>query len=77
MNSMRLHLLRLAGIGVVAIALPQLASASDDANGGVVRLAMGPVSAALKNQGQHATSETTVPGWKPHHHRKHWRAARR
>jgi hypothetical protein len=85
MNGMRFHLLRLAGIGAVAIAVPQLASASDDASA-VVRLVMGPMSAAQKNQGGHdAISENKVPGCspskgtcgKPHHRTKQRRAARR
>jgi len=85
MNSMRRHLLRLAGIAVVAIALPQLASASDDANGGAFRLAMGPTSAAPKNQGRPAMSEQPATKCdpavatcrKPHHRSKHRHATRR
>jgi hypothetical protein len=78
MNSMRFHLLRVAGIGVVALALPHLASASDNA-GAAVRLAMGPMSAA-----HDAISEDKVPGCtssegcgKPHHRKKHRWAARK
>jgi hypothetical protein len=84
MNNIRRHLLRLAGIGIVAIALPQLASASDDANGGGIKLAMGPMSASQKNQGPHAMSETTATTCaregscrKPHHRARHRRAAAR
>ena len=84
MNSMRFHLLRVAGIGVVALALPHLASASDNA-GAAVRLAMGPMSAAQKNQAAHdAISEDKVPGCtssegcgKPPHRKKHRWAARK
>jgi hypothetical protein len=49
MNTMGRHVLRLMGIGAVALAIPQLASAFDSENGAAFKLAMGPTSAALKN----------------------------
>jgi hypothetical protein len=48
MNIMSRHVLRLMGIGAVAIAIPQLASAFDSGNGDAFKLAMGPTSAAQK-----------------------------
>ena len=48
MNVMRRHVLRLVGIGTVAIAVPQLASAFGSATGASLKLAMGPVSAPAK-----------------------------
>jgi hypothetical protein len=59
MNVMGRHVLRLMGIGAVAIAIPQLASAFDSANGAAFRLAMGPTSAAQKNQTPPTTSDNT------------------
>jgi hypothetical protein len=83
MNIMGRHVLRLMGIGAVAIAIPQLASAFDSGNGASFKLAMGPTSAAQKNQGPPATSdntrtkcissEGTCP--KPHHRSKRMSAA--
>ena len=78
MNIMGRHVLRLMGIGAFAIAIPQLASAFDSENGAAFKLAMGPTSAALKNQTPSTTSddtgtkctpsEGTCP--KPHHRSK-------
>ena len=80
MNIMVRHVLRLMEIGAVAaaIAIPQLASAFDSENGAAFKLAMGPTSAALKNQNPSKTSdntgtkctpfEGTCP--KPHHRSK-------
>jgi hypothetical protein len=59
MNIMGRHVLRLMEIGAVAIAIPQLASAFDSENGAAFKLAMGPTSAALKNQTPSATSDNT------------------
>jgi hypothetical protein len=66
MNIMGRRVLRLVGIGAIALAIPQLA------------LAMGPTSAAQKNQGPSASSDTTVATCsisegtcaKPHHRHK-------
>jgi hypothetical protein len=80
MNIMGRHVLRLLAIGGLAIAIPQLASASDAGSSATFKLAMGPMSAAQKNQSSTAaTSDTTgltCPEgscWKPryrHHHSK-------
>jgi hypothetical protein len=78
MNIMGRHVLRLMEIGAIAIAIPQLASASDSENGAAFKLAMGPASAALKNQTPSATSDNTgtkcTPSEgtcpKPHHRSK-------
>jgi hypothetical protein len=63
MNMMNHHLLRLVGISAVAIAIPQLASA------------MGPTSAAQKNQSPRAASDNAATNCtgtclKPHHRSK-------
>jgi hypothetical protein len=60
------RVLRLVGIGAIALAIPQLA------------LAMGPTSAAQKNQGLSTSSDSTVATCsisegscaKPHHRHK-------
>ena len=66
MNIMCRHVLRLAGICAIAIAIPQLASA------------MGPTSAAQKNQGVRVADTTVtkcIPSEgacpKPHRRSKH------
>lgn len=59
MNIMGRHVLRLMGIGAVAIAISQPAPAFESGNGAAFRLAMGPTSAAQKNQGQPTTSDNT------------------
>jgi hypothetical protein len=82
MNIMGRRVLRLAGIGVIAIAIPQLALASDSGSGATFKVAMGPTSAALKNQGPSTTSDTTATNCalsdgtcaKPHHGHKSKRA---
>jgi hypothetical protein len=58
-NIMGRHVLRLVGIGVVAIAIPQCASAFDSASGAAFKLAMGPTSAAQKRGGPPAAADTT------------------
>jgi hypothetical protein len=63
------HVLRLMGIGAFAIAIPQFALASDSENSAPLKLAMGPMSAAQKNQGESAKSDAAVI--KPHHRSKH------
>jgi hypothetical protein len=69
MNIMSRYALRLVGIGAFAIAFPQFGSASDSENRATV--AMGPTSAAQKNQGQPTTSDTTVPIPKPRDRHNH------
>ncbi len=71
MNIMGRRALRLIGIGAVAIAIPQFASASDSVEGATLKLAMGPTSAAQKNQGAQSTSDTPVPTPKPRAKYKH------
>jgi hypothetical protein len=56
MNIMCPHILRLAGVAAFAIAVPQLASAFDTENGTAFKSAMGPTSAAQKNQGPQPTA---------------------
>jgi len=80
MNIMCRHVLLLAGIGAIAVAVPQLASAFDPDGDAAVKLAMGPMSAAQKNQGSTAaksdTTGSTCPEgscWKPHHRYHHAR----
>jgi hypothetical protein len=78
MNIMDRYVLRLMGIGTVAIAIPQLASAFDSENGAAFKLAMGPTSAALKNQTPSTISDNTCTKCtpsdgncpKPHHRSK-------
>jgi len=78
MNIMGRHVLRLMAIGAVAIGIPQLASAFDFENGAAFKLAMGPTSAALKNQSASTTSDNTGTKCPPsevtcpklHHHSK-------
>jgi hypothetical protein len=60
MDIMGRRMLRLLGIGALAIAVPQLALASDSGNGATLKLAMGPTSAAQKNQGPSTASGSTV-----------------
>jgi hypothetical protein len=82
MNIMGRRVLRLVGIGVIAIAIPQLALASDSGSGATFKLAMGPTSAALKNQGASTVSDNTGANCslseetcaKPHHRHKSKRA---
>jgi hypothetical protein len=57
MNIMGRHVLRLMGIGAVAIAIPQLASAFDSGNVAAFKLAMGPTSATQKNQSPPTASD--------------------
>jgi hypothetical protein len=83
MNIMGRHVLRLMGIGVVAVAIPQPASAFESVNGASFKLAMGPTSAAQKNQSLSTMSDNTgtkcTPSEgacpKPHHRSKHMSAA--
>jgi hypothetical protein len=69
MNIVPRHVARLAAIGALAVACPQLASASDSTGRATFELAMGPMSAAQKNQGTPATSDDAVA--KPQHRTKH------
>jgi hypothetical protein len=69
MNIVPRHVVRLAALGTFAMALPLVASAHDFENGATFQLAMGPMSAAQKNQGTSATSDDAPV--KPHRHIKH------
>jgi hypothetical protein len=71
MNFMGRHVLRLIGIGAFAIAIPQLASAADSADGAAFKLAMGPTSAAQKNQSAQSISDTPIPIPRPRAKHKH------
>ena len=71
MNITSRRVLRLAGIGVFAIAVPQLASAFDSGSGTAFKMAMGPTSAAQKSQGPSKATDDTAAPPKPHHHAKH------
>jgi hypothetical protein len=78
MKIMGRHIMRLMGIGAIAIAIPQFASAADFESGAALKLAMGPTSAAQKNQGAGTTSDSPVAKCipsegtcpKPRHHAK-------
>jgi len=71
MNIVPRHAVQLAAICVLAIASPQLAFASGSENGATFQLAMGPMSAAQKNQGTPGKSDEAVAA--PRHHAKHHR----
>jgi len=60
MNNVPRRVLRLVAIGAFAIAAPQLALASEVENGTPLKLAMGPMSTAQKNQGTTAKSDDVV-----------------
>jgi hypothetical protein len=65
---MKRRVLRLAALGTFAIALQHTAPALAAGNDAPVRVAMGPTSAAQKNQnqGRQASTETTGSTAKPH-----------
>jgi hypothetical protein len=72
--------LQWVGVVAVAIAIPQLAPAHE-ADGTALKLAMGPTSAPMKNQGPSGAADKTVEKCdpsaeacpKPHHRAKHRR----
>jgi hypothetical protein len=70
MNIVLRHVLPPLAIGALVFAIPQCASAAAG-NGPTFSFAMGPMSAAQKNQGVSAQSDVAV--MKPHHHLKHRR----
>ena len=72
MNIMPRHVARLVAIGAFAVGCSQLASAADSTSGATFRLAMGPMSAAQKNQGTPGKSDEVAV--EPRHHAKHHRA---
>jgi len=64
------HVLQLVAIGAIAIATPQLARAAGADDGAPVKLAMGPISAPLKNQGaQTAATDPPAATTPKHYHR--------
>ena len=75
MNLVPRRVVKLAAICALATALPQLASASGSENGASFRVAMGPMSAAQKNQGTPGGSDQVAA--EPRHHAKHHRAKHR
>ena len=68
---------RLIAAGAITLTVPTFASASDATPGNSFKLAMGPMSAAQKNQGTAETyGEVEIKPHhriKPHHHSKHQR----
>ena len=66
------HVLQLFTVAGFAIAVPQLARASDAGTGRAIKLAMGPMSAPLKNQGMQTAAADPPPsmGQRPHHRSK-------
>jgi hypothetical protein len=75
MNIVPRHVVQLAAICALAMASPQLVSASGSENGTTFRLAMGPMSSAQKNQGTPAKSDGVTV--EPRHHANHHRARHR
>jgi hypothetical protein len=68
------YILRLVVLSTLIIMSPGFVSASDAASVGKIKLAMGPMSSALKNQNQGqqaAPGNTTGTTPKLHHHTKH------
>jgi hypothetical protein len=72
MNIVPRRVARLAAIGAFALGCSQLASATESTSGAAIRLAMGPMSAAQKNQGTPGKSDEVTA--EPRHHAKHHRA---
>jgi hypothetical protein len=64
------HVLHLFLVAVFAIAISQPAVAADISNGAGIKLAMGPISAPMKNQHQspQPASDLTVATPKLYHH---------
>jgi hypothetical protein len=65
MNIIGHNVLRLVGIVAIAVSIPQLARAFDSRNGAEFKLAMGPTSAAQKNQSLSTKSDTSVANCAP------------
>jgi hypothetical protein len=63
---------RLITVGALTLIVPTFALASDIAPSSSFKLAMGPMSAAQKNQGGTEADAAPVP-IEPHHHVKHRR----
>ena len=74
MSSMKRHVLRLAALCIVAIAIQHTVPALAAGNDAAIRLAMGPTSAPLKNQNQNqqaSSTDTTGSTVVPHGKHKH------
>jgi hypothetical protein len=69
MNTVLRHVVRV--VAICALAFPQLASASESEGGATFQLAMGPMSAAQKNQGNTAKSDDAVVEPRRHTRRRH------
>lgn len=65
MNIIGRNVLRLVGIAAIAVSIPQLAPAFDSGNGAEFKLAMGPTSAAQKNQSLSTKPDTSVANCSP------------
>ena len=67
------HILRLVALAAIAIAAPQVAQAFDADDGPRIKLAMGPMSAPLKNQGTQtaAADPPVVTAPRPYHRNRH------
>jgi hypothetical protein len=68
MNRMFRRASRLIAVGALAIVVPTLADASDIERGTGFKLAMGPMSAPQRNQGNSAAEMAPA---EPHYHFRH------
>jgi hypothetical protein len=66
-NVVHHHTLRLIAVSAFAVILPTLASASSAEQTARFKLAMGPMSAAQKNQGPGTAEQSGSVKAKPHH----------
>jgi len=74
MNVVSRYAQRLVAMIAFIIASSHVAAASDTASGATFRLAMGPMSAAQKNQGNPTVGPTPAePRLVPRHHHSHHR----
>jgi hypothetical protein len=76
MNIVRRHVVRLVAICAFATTIPQLASATDSSSGATLQLAMGPMSAAQKNQGNVAKPHDATAEPRRHSRHRHARHAK-
>lgn len=67
MNVVHRHALRLIAVGAFAVIVPTLALASSAEQTPSFKLAMGPMSAAQKNQGPGTAEQSGSVEAKPHH----------
>ena len=67
------HVLHLVALAAMAIVVPQVAQASDADNNPRIKLAMGPMSAPLKNQGTQtaAADPPAITAPRPYHRSRH------